>query len=50
MESDKKEIICKNKYKNDDIDKRRKEFTQKWVDLINRKEKSYESRNLLPPV
>lgn len=31
-------IICKDVFKNQDIEKRKEEFTKKWAELINERE------------
>ena len=40
MDVSRKEIVCKNIYRNNDAEKRRKVFTRKWAELISRAEKS----------
>ena len=37
--SNKSNIICKNTFKNKDIQKRKETFKKRWIDLINRLEK-----------
>lgn len=36
----KNEIECRNIYKNEDINKRKEEFTKKWIELVNFIEKN----------
>jgi len=40
------QLIVKNIFKNADMDTSKKDFTQKWIELINQMEKN---KNILPP-
>lgn len=39
------QLIVKNIFKNADMDTSKKDFTQKWIELINQMEKN---KNILP--
>ncbi len=40
------QLIVKNIFKTSDMDTFKKDFTQKWIELINQMEKN---KNILPP-
>lgn len=40
------QVIVKNIFKNADMDTSKRDFTQKWIELINQMEKN---KNILPP-
>lgn len=40
------QLMVKNIFKNADMETFKKDFTQKWIELINQKEKN---KNIIPP-
>lgn len=40
MKKSNNKIICKNTFKNENTDKRKREFNKKWIEFINLSEKS----------